>query len=104
MKSTTRFTKKGSSWDDEQDRDGRPRRTRPQVFKLRGIRSGDAMIPGPLHPTRDGQREVIVASLQKTIIGPGIAHVCRADNPLGRTYAISASHLPEEALLQFQKR
>ena len=81
----------------------KPHRQKPQAFRLHGVRSGDPMIDPPLHPNRDGQKTVIVSSIQKTIHGPGIAHVTLADNPLGRSYPISALYLPEEALTQFQR-
>lgn len=73
-----------------------------QTFRLQGVRSGDPLIPRQLLPNRNGQREVLLLSLQKTISGPGIAHVCLADHPMGRSYPISACHLPEEAFKLFR--
>ncbi len=91
-------SKLNSQDEQEINPDGKPR----IAFKLQGVRSGDPLIPRQLLPNRNGQREVIVLSLQKTIHGPGIAHVCLSNNPMGRSYPISATYLPEEAFKLFR--
>lgn len=98
----SRFSKQADGWQDEECDAGRPRKPAPQTFKLQGVKPGDPMIEPALCPTRQGQKEVIVSSLQKTIIGLGVAHVTLANDRNGRTYPISAHHLPEEALKPFR--
>jgi len=79
-------------------------RPNPIVTRLIGVKSGDVDIPPKLWPNREGQRQVILESVQQTTIGPGIAHIVPADDPMCRTYPVSATMLPTKAIEQYRQR